>query len=97
VGTKGSGLQGRLEASFAHAQRDHDQPFVMGRVCERKGSEVVARFSRGWVRQGKISMLPSPEFVVGTICAEPERHRIPSDSLSIHESHQIFSHSFSLA
>src|SRR4029077_4944681 len=37
-------------------------------------------------------MLSSSEFVADPICVKPESHRVPGNSLAIHQGHLIFSH-----
>ena len=92
LGTECSRLQGGLEASLAHAQGDHDQPFVMRRVCKRKSSRIVAFLFQGWVQEKKIGVLPGSKFVTRSICVKRERHRVPSNSFSMLQCHLIFSH-----
>src|SRR5207249_6693966 len=72
-------FQGGLEASLAHAQGDHDQPFVMRRVCKRKSSRIVAFLFQGWVQEKKIGVLPGSKFVTRSICVKRERHRVRSE------------------
>src|SRR6266446_4899508 len=81
---KSSSLQRGLKGSLTHAHRDHDWLFVMRRACERKGPGIIAFTSHARVRGDKVGMLPGSEFEIGTICAEPESHRISGDSLPIH-------------
>jgi len=50
LGAKGSRVQGSLEASLAHAHRDHDWLFVKRRACERKGPGIVAFASEDLVK-----------------------------------------------
>src|ERR1700739_3398519 len=84
LGPKGSGHQSSLKTSLPHAHRDHEQPFVIRRVCERKGTQIVAFVSNGWVQEGKVGMLAGSEVIIASVCVKPKRHRTPSDSLAIH-------------
>src|SRR5467141_683141 len=89
-GAKSGSLQCALEGSLAHAHRDHNRLFVHRGACDREGPRIVALAT-----EDKVGMLTSPEFVAGAICVKPKRHRVPGDSLSIHQCHVIFSHEWS--
>src|SRR6516164_1591339 len=91
-GAASSGLQSHLEGSLAHAQSDHRQTSVMGRICKREYSGSVAFAIHERLREGKISVLPSSKFVICSIRVEPECHRIPGNSLTIHQCHFVVSH-----
>jgi len=84
LGPKGSGHQSSFKTSLPHAHRDHDQAFVVRRVCERKGTRVVAFVSNGWAQEGKVGVLAGSEVIIAPIRVKPKRHRASGDSLAIH-------------
>lgn len=69
----------------------------MGRTGEGESARAFKSPFRVRICKDKIGVLPWSESEAGFRGVEPERHRVPGDSLPIDQFHLMFRHYFSLS